>query len=68
MPNYTERDRDSIVSAIFQHTQELEKLSPRIIKAEIPALPEAIAAVEKATTSFITRLRVLKRSDSDPQD
>lgn len=68
MTNYTERDRDSLVSAIFAHSQELERLSPPIIKCELPALPEALAAIEKAASSFITKLRMYKRSDSDPQE
>ena len=66
MTSYTERDRDSILSAIFTHTQELEALSPPIIKAELSNLPEALAAVEKSATSFITKLRMYKRADSDP--
>lgn len=68
MTQYTERDRDSLISVIFTHTKELEALSSPIIKAELSNLPEALAAVEKSATSFITKLRMYKRSEADPQD
>lgn len=56
---YTERQREKALSLIARHQQELDRLATPIVKADLPALGEAIASVEKAALTFAKQMRTL---------
>jgi hypothetical protein len=58
-PQYSERNRDQILSEIHAHIQALSKLSSGLVRAPLPELGEHLAGLDEQATSFLTKLRLL---------
>lgn len=57
MPDFTERTRESILNAIHQHEQRMNKIASKIVKTELKNLGEPLAEAEAEASAFITTLR-----------